>query len=182
MKIAPTYGVCSAVWTFFYMEVYPGDPMFKSHREYYTINHEIDIEMPGRSGPQHTGFSFSKALMNTWESESAGEHTVSYVELGSPQNDGNFHVYRFDWHTGNSSIGQSPEVKFYVDGSLVKVITTNVPRYAGRLWIGAWFPRNWAGVPNFSTTQLEVDWVRITPFHEDGDLVKTESYPDFGWA
>lgn len=47
--------------------------------------------------------------------------------------------------------------------------------------IGAWFPASWAGQPNFDTAQMEIDWVRYTPFDEAYEC-PDESYPDFGWA
>ena len=47
---------------------------------------------------------------------------------------------------------------------------TTVPTRAGHFWVGAWFPRGWAGVPDFDTAELIIDWVRIIPFGETGDL------------
>jgi beta-glucanase (GH16 family) len=185
MKVAPELGVCSAIWTFHYEEYYPGDPMYQNKpiggADYYAVNHEIDIEMPGRPAAAHTKINFDQALMNTWVGENDDEYTVSYTDLGTSQNDGEFHTYRFDWHTGDSE-KQSPRVDFYVDGRLVQTNTKHVPNLAGRLWLGAWFPNGWAGTPNFHTAELEVDWIRITPYHDLGDKWNPESFPQHGWT
>jgi hypothetical protein len=47
--------------------------------------------------------------------------------------------------------------------------------------IGAWFPSGWAGEANFSHAQMEIDWVKFTPFDEMYEC-PDESYPDFGWS
>ncbi|MFD2115347.1 glycoside hydrolase family 16 protein [Paenibacillus yanchengensis] len=180
MKIAPDPGVASALWTFHYEELYPADPGFickevgcEGDDGYYAINHEIDIEFPGRPGPAHEDFSFSKALLNTWVGENEDEYTTNYTSLAAPQNDGQFHTYRFDWHTGDAD--ETARVEFYIDDELVNTTYTHIPTRASRFWIGAWFPRSWAGKANFNTSQLEVDWVKITPFHEAGDESVMES-------
>lgn len=184
MKVVPSLGAVSAIWTFHYSEYYPGDSAYKRNPVgsplYYPVNHEIDIEMPGRPNATHTGYNFNYALFTTWVGENEGEYTVNYTDLGFAQNDGQFHVYRFDWHTG--STGELPHVDFYIDDVWQYTIDTNIPARAGRLWIGAWFPRDWAGTPDFDTEYLEVDWVRITPFGESGDEWYPESFPNDGWA
>lgn len=193
MRVAPKLGVVSAIWTFNYSEYYEGDPLYQCKPvgcpDYYAVNHEIDIEFPGRPGAAHTGMSFDRVLLNTWTGENDDEYTVQYEQLNEnhasptsgPAGDG-WHVYRFDWHTGGP--GQAARVEFYIDGQLQPdyTSTTDIPNYASRLWIGAWFPQNWAGSPNFDTTTLEVDWVRITPFNEAGDDWLPESFPQEGWA
>ena len=180
MKVAPSLGVCSAIWTFHYQEFYPGDPGYVSKPvggdDYYAVNHEIDIELPGRPGPANVDIGFDRALMNTWVGENDDEYQVTYASLPSPQDDGAFHTYRFDWHTAD------PRVEFFVDGVLVATNRDHVPNIASRLWIAAWFPRDWAGTPQFSTSEVVVDWVRITPFREDGDNFSPESFPNDGWS
>ncbi|MEX2461160.1 MAG: glycoside hydrolase family 16 protein, partial [Paenibacillaceae bacterium] len=180
MKVAPKFGVCSAVWTFHYQEVEPGDPQYQGSGDYYVVNHEIDIEIPGRTGPEHTNIDFNKALLNTWQGENEGEYTTGYTNLGKYVNDGQFHTYRFDWHTGGN--GETKRVDFYLDGVFLRSITTHIPDIAGRLWLGAWFPNGWTGTPNFDTETFEIDWVRITPFDEPGDRFIPETYPNDGWA
>ena len=184
MKILPKFGVSSAIWTFHYQEYYPGHAEYVAKPvgapDYYASNHEIDIEMPGRPGAAHQDISFSRALFNTWTGENDDEYRVDYNELSAPQDDGQFHTYRFDWHTGGN--GETARVDFYVDGVLEGTNFEHIPTKKSRLWIAAWFPDGWAGTPDFDTDTLEVDWVRITPFNEPNDETAFESFPNFGWA
>lgn len=171
-RIVPEYGAASAFWTFHYTEVY--DPTLRIG------NHEIDIELPGRPGSEFENISFEWALFNTWTGVLPWQYTIGYTDLGAPQNNGQFHTYRFDWHTGDA--GQTQRVEFFVDGALRRTTTTDVPTRAGRYWIGAWFPDGWAGDPAFDSSALWVDWVRITAFGQAGDEFVDETYPDHGWA
>lgn len=184
MKVVPEYGAASAIWTLNYAEYYRGEPQYvdkpMGSPDYYAVNHEIDVEIPGRPGRDHSNIDFTYALFTTWVGENSDEHTVNYANLGAPQNDGRFHTYRFDWHTGSDT--QKKRVEFYVDNQLQQITYTHIPKNASRLWIGVWFPRSWAGTPDFDTAYLEVDWVRITPFDEDGDTWHTETFPNEGWA
>lgn len=45
-----------------------------------------------------------------------------------------------------------------------------------------WFPKCWAGTPDFNTAAFEIDYAKITPFYESGDTPQNETYPDSGWA
>ncbi len=184
MKVVPQYGVASAIWTFQYAEYYPGDPEYLEKPvggvDYYAVNHEIDIEMPGRPAAAHTGFDFNRVLFNTWTGENNDEYTVNYTDVGAPQDDGEWHTYQFKWHTGDDN--ETQRVEFYIDGVLKNTTTTDVPTNAGRLWIGAWFPNGWTGTPNFDTDYLEIDWVKITPYAEDGDRWHPETFPNEGWG
>lgn len=168
-KIAPELGCCSAMWTFEYEEDYSGDDV-------KITNHEIDIEFPGRD--ENDELSLAHCLCTTWTGEGDDEH-----KTGSPycsdQADGNFHTYRFDWHTGDEN--EIPRVEYYFDNKLVYTSYEYIPTNAGRLWLGLWFPRYWAGEPDFDRTTFEIDYIRITPFHEKGDKEQNESYPDSGW-
>jgi len=170
-KISPELGVCSAMWTFEYEEDYSNDDL-------KITNHEIDIEFPGRD--ENNDYSLSHALCTTWIGENDGEYLSNSVDIGQNMADGAFHKYRFDWHTGDEQ--QEKRVDFYFDDVLVYTSHEFVPTNAGRLWLGLWFPRYWAGTPDFDTTTFEIDYLRITPFHEAGDTPQNESYPDSGWA
>jgi len=60
-------------------------------------------------------------------------------------------------------------------------LTTHVPTFSGRLWLGAWFPDGWAGDPNFNKSRMIVDWVKFTPYDEVGNQCPPESHPNRGW-
>ncbi|WP_189596961.1 family 16 glycosylhydrolase [Paenibacillus elgii] len=155
-KIVPKLGAVSAFWTFF------------NNGE---VNHEIDFEAPGDK-------SLRKIMTTTWVVEA---RNTSQVTDFPEQIDGNWHVYRFDWHT------DPKRVDFYVDNKLIHTSYTNVPRAASKFWLGVWFPKEWAGVPNFATDKMYIDWVKITPFLEKGDVragngETGEIGPGTGWA
>jgi len=172
MKIPRNLGVCTALWTFHYLEV------DSQHDEYiadsgkgdiYISNHEIDIELPGRPGAKAVDIGYDWALFNTWIGERDRDMTFDPTKLPREVNDGKFYTWRFDWHTGDPGKAIEPRVDFYLDGELMHSITTTVPVDAGQFWMGLWFPDKWAGNPDFEVETLEIDWVRITPFHELGD-------------
>lgn len=167
-KIAPVLGCCSAMWTFEYEEDYSGDDL-------KITNHEIDIEFPGRDN--NDDFSFSHALCTTWITEE--DYKTKSVNCGD-QADGEFHTYRFDWHTGSNT--ETPRVEYYFDNVLTYTSYDYIPTNGSRFWLGLWFPKYWAGTPDFDTTEFVIDYVKITPFHESGDTQQHESYPDSGWA
>jgi RNA polymerase sigma factor (sigma-70 family) len=184
IKVCPRLGACSAIWTLHYEEHYPGQPRYQKKPvggdKYFATNHEIDIELPGRPGPEKKDISFQHALFNTFTGENDDESTTGYTRLDEAQNDGRFHNYRFDWHTGGAD--QKKRVEFYIDDKLVRTGDTHVPDLPCRLWLGVWFPRDWAGTPDFDTEFMEVAWVRITPFREAGDRLGAETFADDGWA
>ena len=167
-KIAPELGCCSAMWTFEYEEDDSGNTL-------RITNHEIDIEFPGRD--KNDDFSLSHALCTTWVTEE--DYKTKSVDCGA-QADGQFHTYRFDWHTGSET--EKPRVDYYFDGTLTYTAEEYIPTNAGRFWLGLWFPKNWAGTPDFDTAVFEIDWARITPFHEAGDTPQNETYSGSGWA
>lgn len=169
-KIAPVLGCCSAMWTFEYEEDYSDDAL-------KIVNHEIDIEFPGRD--DNDDFSLSHALCTTWIGEGDDEHKTGSPYCGN-QADGTYHTYRFDWHTGNDA--ETPRVEYYFDDVLTYISYDYIPTNESRFWLGLWFPKYWAGTPDFDTTEFLVDYVKITPFHESGDTPQHESYPDSGWA
>lgn len=183
-KLPKELGACSAIWSFEYEEYYPGDKVFEEMApegaKYYVVNHEIDIEMPGRPDGAHAATDYNYALCNTFIGERGNEYTSNHVKLDSPQNDEEYHVYRYDWHTGSDT--ESKRVDFYIDNKLIATNTTNVPTHKGRFWIGIWFPNGWAGEANFDSTEFDVDYVKITPFNEPGDILSTETYPNDGWG
>lgn len=196
-KVAPDLGACSAFWTFEYEEIYEGqegyDPKYAmgnaSDGRYCTVNHEIDIEIPTETSKNPTP-NFSSARFNSFVREN--DYVSKKYDIGKALNDGLFHTYRFDWHTGSTE--DEARIDFFIDGVLLHTITTKVPTNESRFWIGVWFPASvdsdgdkigdsgWAGKANIDTTVLEIDSVKITPFHEARDTYQHESYPNDGWA
>lgn len=176
MKVPKEVGVCTGLWTFNYRRVDPNHPEYIANDgkgKSYISNHEIDIELPGRPGTKTVDIGYDWALLNTWVGERGMDMTACPTKLPFEVNDGKFHTWRFDWHTGDPE-GKGgkvvePRVDFYLDGQLLGTITTTVPVDAGQFWMGLWFPNQWAGEPDFGIETLEIDWVRITPFHEAGD-------------
>lgn len=157
-------GVSNAFWTFFYRD---------------GRNDEIDWETPG-DGPD--GPATNQIMANTWIDEITPNSLIidTPAVLSSPDGitDGNWHIFRFDWHTEKDN----PRVEFYIDNILVHISMDKIPTFAGRFWLGV-FTKDWAGIPDFSEGEMEIDWVRITPFYENGD----EYYPlplgcDCEWA
>ena len=156
MKVASQMGACTAMWTFFW-----------SSEE---VNHEIDIEIPASTK------NFQNSQFVTWTGEEV--YTDKQTTPDFYHNDGQWHTYRFDWHT-------SPEkVDFYVDDNLEMTIEDTIPTIAGHFWLGVWFPKRWCGVPNFDTTYMLVDWVKYTAYDEpytptDGTFTYTpfNAYP-----
>ena len=170
MRLPSQIGAATSVWTFHYREIYDSYG--------YTIsNHEIDIETP--TALQGGGeVSHRNARYNTWLGEAGDEYTANIVDQGADLADGAFHTWRFDWHTGSAL--EARRVEFYVDDQLKATNTTYVPTVAGRLYIGIWFPEWAGGSAPFDTETLDIDWVRITPFHEEGDAFIPETYPGDG--
>ena len=186
-KIAPDLGVCSSFAAMHYQELYPGQRGYKkaggNGQDVAIVNHEIDIELPGRPrGNAIYDVSYEYCLANTWRGQKRSQRSDSYVHLGQPQNDGQYHTYRFDWHTGGDDATNPPKVEFYVDDQLIQTITTNIPTRGSRFWASVWFPYRWAGVPSFIKSRMVVDWIRITPFNQPNDKWLPESYAEDGWA
>lgn len=151
MKPASVLGVCNAMWTFHYEDA-------------GVINHEIDIELPGHitdktEGTIGSDIGYHRLLTTNWLS--LRNKTSVGTKLDTPANDGNWHVYRFDWHTE-----PEPYIEFYVDGNLVSTSKTNVPTKKGLLWFGIWLPKDWCGSPDFDTDYMMVDWISYQPFDE----------------
>ncbi|MEV4515215.1 glycoside hydrolase family 16 protein [Dactylosporangium sp. NPDC049525] len=218
MKVANAPGVSTAIWTYNYQELYAGqsqpvqpaslgwpdytfqclpvgcpDPSNPGDG-YYAVNHEIDIEFPGRSGPYTSDFSFRSAMFNTWTGENTNESNIQMMHnVLNPQNDGQFHDYVIDWHTNATDGGAAKRVDFYVDGVKMATSTTHIPTRASRLWIATWFPNTWAGTASFDAAQAEVSSVKITPYasepvdwYHDGldplDWANELEYPKLGSA
>ena len=178
-KVFPRIGACTAFWTFFYKEYYKSSSEFDYYRKlgyidhggYVIINHEIDIEIPGRPDALNNfnrDISFNLALCNNWKGIHQSEHTVTTSDWGMDAR-GKYHIYRFDWHTGGDD--EIARVDFYFDNKLIRTITTHIPTFKSQYWVGVWFPDGWAGVPDFNIAYLQIDWIKIHPFNEPNDEV-----------
>jgi len=144
----------------------------------YIRNEEIDIETPTALNGS-SSITYANDRFNTWVGQNKGEYTPNYDSVGYAFNDGQFHTYRFDWHTASPTV-LNQRVEFYIDGVCYQINYTHIPTIGGRFWIGYWFS-SWSGTPSFDTQELDVDWVRITPFSESGDQSVPETYPNDGW-
>ena len=184
----PNMGVLSAPWTFRSETITSADDPFAYNKALsqganssggtVIINSEIDIELKG--------VNLANPIMKHWLTveRSAGGDTQLPVNL----NDGEFHVYRWDWHTGGH--GEQARVEYYVDDILYRTITQYVPYMSANMTIGNWFAW-WASLdldgsykaPLFDTDYVYVDWLKITPFYEaEDDWFRTEgqtAYPNW---
>lgn len=135
-KILPKFGATSAFWTFHYS---------KNHD-----NHEIDIELNVEN-------DFHSVWFTNWLTlEKKDHHSIKTI---FPHNDGKFHKYRFDWH-----LDVKPRIEYYIDDILYFVSTTHIPFFEMPFTIGVWFPKDWAGEPDFETEFMKVDYFKYQPF------------------
>ena len=153
MTVLPRLGSCTAFWTY----------ANRSTESGINDNHEIDIELPG--GKSTSVISFKNVLNTNYVTAQyniSEDVDVSSLREDSPAslNDGQFHVFGFDWYT-------DPEViVYYVDGVVTAVNREFVPNMETRLWVGNWFPNNagFVGQSNFETDYMYVDWIQYRPF------------------
>ena len=193
MKVHPRMGVCSALWTFFYDDI--------NGNESNIDNHEIDFELPGKviagggvgstiAPNSGTGYpSFESLLVTPWTRENV--YSTTYHKTATPANDGDWHVYTYEWHTtmvDGKVKGQ--KVDFFVDGILLKSQTSAIPFISASYWIGSWFPASrsqysdggvtvydsgWAGTPNFEMDVMMVDYFHYTPFDDEPWMRSTDA-------
>jgi beta-glucanase (GH16 family) len=155
-KICPHPGALSAFWTFYY--------------ENDDYNHEIDFEFPGRNqGPlyQSSDSNMEWGLMSNWRGVSDSLRRTVDTYFGN-QVDGNYHLYRFEWHTGNET--EKPRVEWYFDNKLMHTSYEMIPNHASQFWLGIWFP-GWIQKANFNKEYMYIDWVKITPFNQKNDVL-----------
>ena len=151
MKVLPRLGACTAFW------VYANDANTGA-------NHEIDIELPG--GNINRPVTFENVLNTNYITENfrhSQDKKISSLYEDEKEvflNDGEWHVFGFDWYT-------DPElVVYYVDGKVTAVSDVFVPYMESRLWLGCWFPVASAFVGNaeFEKDNMYVDYVKYIPF------------------
>jgi hypothetical protein len=152
-QIMPRFGATSAFWTFY------------NNGE---VNDEIDIEL-------NVGNSFYAAWFTSWITELLTDHE----EMTTPvlNNDGKYHLYRFDWHTG-----PIPHIDYFIDGVLYYTTYEYIPTHAMQFWIGHWFPVGWAGIPDFETAYMYVDYFRYTAFEGEDYIPVDRAVASPGWT
>ncbi|MGM9874272.1 MAG: family 16 glycosylhydrolase [Bacilli bacterium] len=151
MKPLPRQGACTAFWT------YANTPSESGEN----LNHEIDIELPG--GKSNGMISFKNVLNTNYITETLNESQdmPSFLgEITTYLNDGNYHVFGFDWYTNPNMI------VYYIDGYITSVSTNFIPDLETRLWFGCWFPNNagFVGDSFFETDYMYVDYVKYLAF------------------
>lgn len=176
MKVlqAPDMGVLSSAWTFWFKKITMNSDSAAYKKalnagnfpigDTISLNHEIDIEVLGKN--------LATQYYTNWIGVEKGEFDTHIIP-SKKLDDNNFHLYRFDWHTGGN--GQTPRVEYYLDNQLVHTSYKFVPYIAANINIGTWFAF-WAGAtsgtykaPNYEEKEMWVDWVKFTPFNEPND-------------
>ena len=149
MKVLPRIGACTAFWTYAYE--------FDNE-----LNHEIDIELPG--GNRTGNPTFSNLLNTNYIKESQSHSQDTKVEDILKEeiylNDGNWHVYGFDWYT------EPGKIIYYIDGKVCATTELFIPNLQSRLWVGVWFPVTSAfvGSAEFESDYMEIDYISYIPF------------------
>jgi len=153
-KICPQLGALSAFWTYYY--------------ENDSCNHEVDFEFPGRNQAPNTSETsdLNWGLMTNWQGVSDSMHRNVDMYFGN-QTDGNYHLYRFEWHTGSDT--QKARVEWYYDNKLLHTAYEVVPNRSSKFWLGVWFP-TWIGKADFEVDYMYIDWIKIKEFKEPGDI------------
>lgn len=172
---APDMGVLSTFYLFWYKEITVNSDSvaykkalnagnIPDNNNMIILNHEIDIELLGKN--------LATPYYTNWIGENEGEFD-SHIVPSKRLDDNDFHLYRFDWHTGGN--GQKPRVEYYLDSELVNTSYDFVPYIAANINLGTWFAW-WAGAtsgtykpPVYKKKEMWVDWVKFTPFNEPND-------------
>ena len=146
MKAFPRIGACTAMWTY-----YSSGSTVETNK--YS---EIDIEIPGRIDMNNTMYTTYSMYINDTTMDQTSQTKGSMF----PNNDGEWHVYAFEWRT------DPMRVDWYVDGLHVATSKTSVPEYFARFWVGHWYPLGWTGTPDFDEGYMFIDYVKIQSYVE----------------
>jgi len=154
MKPLPGPHGCSCFWNYYDSDNEASPPATRVYTE-------IDIEMPGHI-PALSDWNRGKFTQdyNTW-SHTDTDADATYIQNVSTINpyDGQFHVFRWDWHDGTNG---SLQIDWFIDGVLQTSTTQHVSGHPAQIWVGNW-PAPWTGMDyNFDTMHLYIDWVRIS--------------------
>lgn len=154
MKPCPRVGALTSMWVYSWFTSNDGSVQ----------QNEIDIEI----GLQP---NFSQVFFTTWTSPSNNTNMPTNVDYFV--NDGNYHIYTFDWVVD----AEVPYVDYFIDGIKVLTINANVPTTNATLNLGIWCP-SWSGGgvvdPDkggistdsrmFDSDFAEISWWRYIPF------------------
>lgn len=154
MKACPRVGALTSMWVYSWF----------SNNDGTTQQNEIDIELGLKP-------DFSQAFFTTWTSPSNNTNMPTPVDYFV--NDGDWHVYSFDWVVD----AEVPYVDYFIDGVKVLTIDANVPTTNATLNLGIWCP-SWAGgglvdhehgdvsdlSREFESDFAEISWWRYVPF------------------
>lgn len=158
MKACPRVGALTSMWVYSWFTLNDGS----------TQQNEIDIEIGLKP-------DFSNVFFTTWTSPANNTNMPTPVDYFV--NDGDWHIYSFDWVTD----AKIPYVDYFIDGVKILTIDSNVPTTNATLNIGLWCP-SWAGGgatdPDnenksldsrmFESDYAEISWWRYIPFQMDG--------------
>ncbi|PXX30613.1 glycoside hydrolase family 16 protein [Arenibacter sp. ARW7G5Y1] len=147
-RICPRPGALSAFWTYYY--------------ENESFNHEIDFEFPGRNQAPYKpdDSDLTWGLFSNWRGISEDEHRTADKYLGN-QVDGEYHLYRFNWHAGSET--EEAKIEWYYDDKLIHQSNEQIPDHPSQFFVGIWFPW-WISEANFDIDYMYIDWVKITPY------------------
>lgn len=162
MRALALPGTWLAAGTYHYVEV-------DTETETIALTDDVNIQVMF----ENDAFS---GLLSTYANSKVTTQKVPLPSVSAPAR---FHTYRFDWHTEDPHppAGKSPRrVDYYVDNTLISSVETTIPSKAGRFMIATLCPVE-AGRAPFNAGLVKIDWVRITPFNEAGDVYEPESYP-----
>ena len=171
MKACPRVGALTSMWVYSWFTQDDGS----------TQQNEIDIEIGLKP-------DFSQVFYTTWTSPSNNTNMPTPVDYFV--NDGDWHVYTFDWVTDTAI----PYVEYFIDGVKILKLDANVPRTNATLNLGIWCP-SWAGGglvdPDnsgkaitsrmFESDYAEISWWRFIPFQMSGweqRTVQNRNYAD----
>lgn len=154
MKACPRIGALTSMWVYSWFTKDDGSIQ----------QNEVDIEIGLEP-------DFGQVFFTTWTSPSNNTNMPTPVDFYV--NDGDWHIYSFDWVVD----AEQPYVDYYVDGVKLLTITSNVPTTNATLNLGIWCP-SWAGGgvcdPDngnvsvdsrmFESDYAEISWWRYIPF------------------
>ena len=113
---------------YIHVKAIPGaDPALIEKAGFLADRMSINLELPTANADFDTP-TFRAARFNTYEMENRSKS--HFQTLPEAVDDGQWHTYRFDWHTGDAN--EQARVDFYVDGQLLYTSYEHIPTHASR--------------------------------------------------